>query len=177
MRRTWKSWLLIACMAAIWPSLAKADVTGTILGVVTDPSGAIMQGVKITATNVDTNMVTEATTGVTGEYRMLALPVGRYSVRAATTGFQTFIETNVILTVNEEHRVDITMKVGTATQEVSVTAIAAQIETTNTQLGQVIGEKRSFNSPSTAAATWICSRFNPVWPPPQRATKVPETSP
>ncbi len=134
-------------MAAIWPSLAKADVTGTILGVVTDPSGAIMQGVKITATNVDTNMVTEATTGVTGEYRMLALPVGRYSVRAATTGFQTFIETNVILTVNEEHRVDITMKVGTATQEVSVTAIAAQIETTNTQLGQVIGEKEILQLP------------------------------
>jgi hypothetical protein len=128
-------------MVAIWPSVTKADVTGTILGVVTDSSGAIMQGVQVKATNVGTNMETEATTNATGEYRIMELPVGQYTVRATYSGFQTFVETSVVLTVNEQHRVDIVMQVGTTTQEVSVTANAAQIETTNTQLGQVIAEK------------------------------------
>jgi len=147
MRRTWKSWLLILCIVAIWPSVVKADVTGTILGVVTDSSGAIMQGVQVRATNVDTNMVTEAATNATGEYRMLALPVGRYTVRAKFPGFQTFVETDIILTVNEQHRVDAVLQVGTTTQEVSVVANAAQVETASTQLGQVIAEKQILQLP------------------------------
>ena len=143
----WKSWLLIGCLMAVWPSVVKADVTGTILGVVTDASGAIMQGVHVKATNVDTNAVTEVATNMTGEYRMMALPVGRYTVRVTIAGFQTFVETSVILTVNEQHRVDVALQVGTTTQEISVTANAAQIETTNTQLGQVIGEKEMLELP------------------------------
>src|ERR1019366_635074 len=147
MSRTWKSWLLVGCLMAVWPSVVKADVTGTILGVVTDASGAIMQGVHVKATNVDTNAVTEVATNLTGEYRMMALPVGRYTVRVTIAGFQTFVETGVVLTVNEQHRVDVALQVGTTTQEISVTANAAQIETTNTQLGQVIGEKEMLELP------------------------------
>jgi hypothetical protein len=143
----WKSWLLVGCLVAVWPSVVKADVTGTILGVVTDSSGAIIQGVQVKATNIDTNSVTDAVTTTTGEYRMLALPVGRYTVRATFSGFQTFLETGVTLTVNEERRVDIILQVGSTTQEVSVTANAAQIETTSTQLGQVIDEKEMLQLP------------------------------
>ena len=147
MPQQWKSWLVIASVLILWPSVAKADVTGTILGVVTDSSGAVMAGVRVTAINTGTNAQTEATTNATGEYRILALPAGTYNMQASASGFQTFAEKDVLLTVNEEHRVDITMQVGTTTQEVSVTADAAQIETTNTQLGLVVQDKQMLELP------------------------------
>jgi len=119
-----------------------ADVTGSILGTVTDPSAAVIQGVHVTATNVDTNQITETITDVAGQYRILSLPVGRYQVQATFSGFQTFVATGIDLTVDEQRRVDIVLKVGTAQQEVSVIANALQVETTTTQLGDVIDQKK-----------------------------------
>ena len=147
MLQQWKKWLLIICMVMMAPSLMKADVTGTILGVVTDASGAVMAGVRVVVTNLDTNSETGATSSATGEYRVLALPAGRYMVRAAAAGFETFNIKDVVLTVDEQHRVDIVMQVGATTQEISVTANAAQIETTNTQLGLVIQDKQILQLP------------------------------
>ena len=147
MPQQWKSWILVVCLFILGPSMVKADVTATILGVVADSSGAVMAGVRVSATDIGTNSQTEATSDANGEYRFLALPVGRYTVQATYSGFQTFIEKDVILTVNEQHRVDIVMQVGATTQEVNVTANAAQIETTSTQLGLVIEEKQILQLP------------------------------
>src|SRR5258708_3700713 len=129
------------------PSIAMADVTGMILGMVTDASSAVIQGVRVTATNVDTNLAAEATTESGGQYRILSLPAGRYKVQAAFSGFQTSIETGVVLTVGEQRRVDVVLKVGATQQEVSVSANAVQVETTNTQLGEVIDEKKILELP------------------------------
>jgi len=147
MPQQWKKWLVIICTVMMAPSLMKADVTGTILGVVTDASGAVMAGVRVVVTNMDTNSETGATSSATGEYRILALPAGRYMVRAAAAGFETFSIKDVVLTVDEQHRIDIMMQVGATTQEISVTGNAAQIETTNTQLGLVIQDKQILQLP------------------------------
>ena len=127
---------------AFCPAVLLADVTGSILGVVTDPSAAVIQGVRVVATNLDTNLVTETTSDVAGRYRLLSLPVGNYKVQATFSGFQAFVATGIVLTVDDQRRVDIVLQVGTAQQEVSVAANAVQVETTNTQLGDVIDEKK-----------------------------------
>jgi len=137
----------VAVTIALCPGTLWSDVTGSILGVITDPSSSVIQGVRVTATNVDTNLETEATSDATGQYRILSLPVGRYQVQAVSSGFQTFLVTGLVLTVNEQRRVDIVMKVGTTQQEVSVSANALQVETTNTQLGDVIDEKKIMELP------------------------------
>src|SRR5216684_3199404 len=142
MVRRSRAWFLLPFAAVLLPYVLMADVTGTLLGVVTDPSSAVIQGVRVTATNVDTNLAAEATTDIAGQYRILSLPVGRYQVQAAFSGFQTFIETGIVLTVDEQRRVDIVLRVGATQQEVSVNAAALQVETTNTQLGDVIDEKK-----------------------------------
>jgi hypothetical protein len=129
---------LLAVLAA--PTLF-ADVTGSILGSVTDPSGAVLTNVEVVATNLDTNLSQSTKTDTAGQYRILALPVGKYKVEATLTGFQKFVATGIDLTVNEQHRVDIAMQVGAVQQEVEVTATAVQVESTNTQLGQVVEEK------------------------------------
>ena len=147
MARTSKSllWLLLA--AALLQCFLMADVTGTILGVITDPSSAVVQGVQVKATNVETNQTSETTSDATGQYRILALPIGRYKVEATSPGFQAFVETGVVLSVNEQRRVDIVLRVGATQQEVSVNADAVQVETTNTQLGDVIDEKKILGLP------------------------------
>src|ERR1043166_6892274 len=79
---------------------ARADVTGSILGIVHDTSGAVIAGAKVTATNAGTNQSRATTSDATGEYRLLAMPIGRYTIEAAQPGFQKFITTDVELTVN-----------------------------------------------------------------------------
>ena len=125
MARTSKTWIWLPLAAALLPCFLMADVTGSILGVVTDPSAAVMQGVRVTATNVDTNQSTETTSDAAGQYRILSLPIGRYKVEATFAGFQTFVATGVVLSVNEQRRVDIVLQVGATQQEVSVNANAA----------------------------------------------------
>ncbi|HEY7306032.1 MAG TPA: carboxypeptidase regulatory-like domain-containing protein [Bryobacteraceae bacterium] len=147
MPRSSSSWFLAAVAATFSTGALWADVTGSILGVVTDPSSALVQGVRVTATNVDTNLVTEAVTDSNGEYRILSLPAGPYRVQATFPGFQTFIETGIVLTVNEQRRVDIALRIGAAQQEVSVNASAVQVETANTQLGDVIDQKKILELP------------------------------
>ena len=177
MARTSKSgfWLLLA--AVLLPGFLMADVTGTILGVITDPSGAVVQGVQMKATNVDTNQSSETTSNDTGQYRILALPSGQYKVEASSAGFQTFVVTGVALSVNEQRRVDVVLRVGTTQQEVSVNANALQVETTNTQLGEVIDEKKILGLPLNGRSYIDLFGFKLAWHPPVRVTKVPEPSP
>ncbi|HWB98335.1 MAG TPA: carboxypeptidase-like regulatory domain-containing protein, partial [Bryobacteraceae bacterium] len=82
-----------------------------------------------------------------GQYRFLALPVGRYKVEASAAGFQKFVVTGVTLDVNQQRRIDITLQVGSVEQQVEVSANAVQVETTNTQLGQVIDQKKVLELP------------------------------
>ncbi|MDQ6707815.1 MAG: TonB-dependent receptor, partial [Acidobacteriota bacterium] len=126
---------------------ARADVTGSILGIAHDPTGAVIPGARVVATNLDTNQARATTSDGSGEYRLLALPVGRYRIEASHAGFQKFLTTGIELTVNEQRRVDITLEVGTVEQQIEVTAAALAIETTATQLGQVIGQKKLLGLP------------------------------
>ena len=141
------SCLLVGCVALVAPSVLLADVTGSILGTITDPSTAAVQGVQVTVTNIDTNLSKETTTDVTGKYVIIALPAGRYKLEAAFSGFQKSVETGIVLNVNDKRRVDLVLQVGATQQEVSVTANSVQVETTNTQLGQVIDEKKIMEMP------------------------------
>jgi hypothetical protein len=134
--------LLLLAAGPVW-----ADVTGSILGTVHDPTGAVVGGVAITATNVETNQTRTTTSDGTGGYRILALPVGRYTVTATSAGFQKFVTTEIVLTVNEQRRVDIPLQVGAIEQQVEVTAASVAIETTATQLGQVIEQKKLLGLP------------------------------
>jgi Carboxypeptidase regulatory-like domain len=140
-------WMLFTLLILVLSTRMIADVTGSFLGVVKDPSSAVLPGVQVTATNLDTNLSQETLTDSTGQYRILALPVGRYKIEATLSGFQKFVATGIDLTVNEQHRLDITLQVGSVEQLVEVTSVAPPVETTNTQLGEVIDEKKVLTLP------------------------------
>jgi hypothetical protein len=136
------SLLVIASITGLFVESTFADVTGSILGTVTDTTSAVIVGARITATNQDTNQITETVTNTLGQYRIIALPVGRYTVEAATPGFQTAVQTGIVLAVNDQREVSFTLRVGGTQQQVEVQANPVQVETASTQLGDVIDEKK-----------------------------------
>ena len=139
--------ILVIVATVLTSNLLFADVTGSILGVVRDPAGAVVKGAHVTITNTQTNLSQTATSGDDGSYRFLALPVGTYKLNASVPGFQQFNTTDIVLKVNDELRVDISLKVGSINEQVSIAANAVQVETESTQLGDVIDSKKMLNLP------------------------------
>ena len=126
---------------------SRADVTGSILGVVHDSTQAVVAGAKIVATNTQTNFQKETTSGSDGTYRILALSAGNYKVTVTAPGFQQFITTDIDLKVNDQLHVDVTLQVGSVSEKVEISANAVQVQTESTQLGDVIDSKKMLALP------------------------------
>ena len=118
------------------------EVTATVTGTVTDPSGAAVVGATVTAKSVERGVAYSAVTNDSGLYRISQLPVGNYDLRIEKQGFQTTAYPAFALALNQIGRIDVELKVGQVTQTVEVTGEATQIETTNaTVSGLVNGEQ------------------------------------
>src|SRR5438876_397901 len=115
---------------------------GSIVGLVTDPAGARVAGAQVTATNVSTNQSVQVTTDDTGRYAADLLRIGTYSVSIEKHGFQKAVEPSVEVGVNQVVRVDIALKVGSASESVQVTAAPPLLQTEASSLGTIETERR-----------------------------------
>jgi hypothetical protein len=121
---------------------------GTILGTVTDPSGAVISGAKVTARNTNTGLERVTETSGDGSYSIPELPLGTYGVTISVSGFQTTVTSNVPVDVASERRVDVTLKPGQVSQQVEVTEESrAQVETTSAELGGTLTSETIANIP------------------------------
>jgi Carboxypeptidase regulatory-like domain/TonB-dependent Receptor Plug Domain len=145
MRRTPLLALIVALAIAV-PCVAQTT-TGAISGVVKDGNGDVMPGVTVKATHDATNAVTDAVSNELGIYVLRGLPVGRYTVIAEMAGFQTSRNTDVIVRVNEDVRLDIGLKVGSITETLTVTGNASTVDTTDGTLRTVVDRDRIENLP------------------------------
>jgi len=135
----WPSRLANACLVLLLGAVgAWASVSGTISGVVTDPSGAVVPNAQVTVTEVATGVSQNVQTGTDGVYSFLSLPVGGYQLEVKAGGFETYLRKDITLLTNDKLRFDVVLKVGQVTQHVEVTTSAVHVETANTQLGDVI---------------------------------------
>ncbi|MBI2815538.1 MAG: carboxypeptidase regulatory-like domain-containing protein [Acidobacteria bacterium] len=107
----------------------------TALGTVRDSSGAVVPGTKITARSMETGQSRTTASAADGSYRLPALPVGAYEVRAEQSGFQTSVQTGLTLAVSQEAVVNFSLQVGAVEQSVAVTAEAPLVNTTSGSLG------------------------------------------
>ena len=139
--------LFVLCMSVCGVPILRADVTGSIQGVVRDSSGAVVGGAKIVATNVQTNSKQETVSDSDGAFRILALPAGTYTLTATAPGFRTFTETGVEVKVNDQLHYDVTLNVGSVSEKVEIVANAVQVQTESTQLGDVIDSKKMLALP------------------------------
>jgi hypothetical protein len=142
-----RSSILLILVTLVTSNIVRADVTGSILGVVKDPTQAVIAGARIVATNAETNLSRDTTSASDGSYRILALPAGTYRVTATASGFQQYTSSGIDVKVNDQLKIDILLEVGSVQQEVNVTANAIQVETSNTQLGDVIESKKMLALP------------------------------
>jgi len=119
-------------------AMASAGITGSISGVVTDKSGAVVSGATVTATDTLTGVQTAQKTDAKGFYNLPTLAVGTYDVEVKQVGFKTYRQTGLVIDANSALRVDASLAVGSISEKVEVSTDAAQVETTSTQMGEVI---------------------------------------
>ena len=125
--------LAVTCMGT-----PAQDVAGSIAGHVTDSSGAVISGVEIVATHIETGSTRRAATGSGGDYAFPNLTVGTYDLAATHAGFKKSVRTGVVLHVSEHLGVDLALEVGELAQEISVEAGVEQVRTESGEQGGVI---------------------------------------
>ncbi len=123
------------------PALGQS-VRGTILGTVTDSSGAVLRGAKVTVLQTATGLVRSEVTNGSGEYSIPQLPVGNYTVSVEQANFKKAARTNVELRVDDRLRIDISLSVGQVTDTVAVEETAPVISTDSSTLGNVVDNKK-----------------------------------
>src|SRR3954452_22583331 len=114
---------------------------GSVVGTVTDPSGAALRGANVSLTNTGTGERHQAQSGDGGDYQFLNLVPGKYRVEVEQSGFKKAISENIEVNVSGTARADMTMQLGDVTQNVEVQATAPVLQTDNANLSQVVNSR------------------------------------
>ncbi len=135
--------LLFVSLFAISNRLyAQAGATGTILGTVTDSTGAIISNAVVTVTNTATDAKVRTTSSSSGDYQASSLNPGSYSVSAEMAGFQKSVTSAFTLAVDQKVRVNVVLKPGAVTETVQVMAQALALDTDSSAIGQLVSQKQ-----------------------------------
>lgn len=136
----------ILAMAGAQSSFGQG-ITGSIAGTVTDPSGAPVNGATVTVRETDTDTVRTIKTSDVGSYRMPQLGPGKYSVKVDASGFKSFEQDGIILSIDQVEQIDAHLVVGSDLQTVTVTSAAPVIQTETSSVGLVIDSGTIQNTP------------------------------
>ena len=134
--------LIVLCSVAAW-----GQTTASLRGTITDQSGALVSGAKITLTNTGTGISRDTISGTDGLYLFDRVQVGKYKVTVEKPGFSTFVQDGIILELNQFGRLDASLKIGASTQIVEVTGNVAQVDTTGAVLGKVEDQRMIVDLP------------------------------
>ncbi len=138
--------ILLICLAAIIPAAAQVS-TGSISGVVKDPSGALVVGAQVTVQNDETGVNQNVKTNASGSFLLSNLPPGTYKLTFQQAGFRTFQKTGIPVLVSQNNSNTVVLEVGETTSSVSVQASSAAVDTTSSTLGEVVEEKQVHDLP------------------------------
>jgi hypothetical protein len=112
--------------------------TATITGTVTDSQGALVVGAMVTATEVETSGAKSTVADSAGVFTLPGLPVGSYAVEVTKGGFKQFVQRNIVLTVDQTLKLDITLTVGGVDQTIEVTTAPPLVDTTSAEIGRTV---------------------------------------
>src|SRR5579864_2166994 len=134
---------------------------GRLLGRISDPTGALLAGAKVTLTNEATGVTQTAESNKTGDYQFVQVPVGHYSVQFDQPGFKTALKKGIVVEINEVVTQNMTMQLGETKEVVEVTSEAPLVDTTSTQLGAVVNERAVTQLPLNARDTYQFLQLQP----------------
>src|SRR5262245_4179805 len=139
---------ICACSVLLASLVLHAQITTTtMVGTVSDNSGAVVANAHVTATNTATNLRRTVSTTDQGEYRIEFLPVGEYQVTVEAPGFKKFVRNGVTLEVAQTARIDASLQVGATGETIEVTAAAPLVNTSNPELGRAVENEEIVNLP------------------------------
>ncbi|PYT58794.1 MAG: TonB-dependent receptor [Acidobacteria bacterium] len=142
-------------------SLAHAQASSSITGMVSDPSGAPVLAVQVSARNLETGAARSVTTNENGRYEILSLPVGRYEIKATKPGFEDSLRTGVELALGQEASIDFHLQVGSLNSEIKVTGDAPMITTSTRNISGVVGEQQVKELPLNGRSYDLLLPLNP----------------
>jgi hypothetical protein len=134
--------LMIVLESLLAVPLLAVGPTGTVVGTVSDPSGAVVPGARVTVRNQETNATREALTNGDGDFSVPLLPPAVYQVAVEKEGFRRSLYSDLKLDVDQTARVDFTLQVGKLSEQVVVAETAPLIQTDTSTLGQVIDRRK-----------------------------------
>jgi hypothetical protein len=137
--------LQFAILCAV-PTRAQ-EATATFTGTVKDPSGAVVPATVVTLRNQKTNVTRTKKSSADGSYVFTLVPIGTYELSAEHAGFRKYVQTGIVLNINQNARQDITLEVGATTQVVEISSQVAQVDTAGATLGKVETERRILDLP------------------------------
>jgi Carboxypeptidase regulatory-like domain len=147
MRRTFNSSLVLLLCIFGSSGLHGQSITGTILGQVTDPSGAAIPTSQVTVMNTLTGEIHSMKSNDQGQYVIPHLPIGVYRVESRSPGFKRSVHDGVTVAVNEEARVDLVLEVGQTTESVEVHADSTQVNTYTPEVGELVDARKVADLP------------------------------
>ena len=139
--------LVLVAVTGAFQCAWSQEVTASITGTVTDPSGAAVTGAAVTATSQERGLTYAAVSNDSGLYRIAQLPVGTYSLKVEKSGFALSSYPPFVLTLNQVARVDVVMKVGQTSETVEVSGTAPVLATETTQVDTVMNANTNDNLP------------------------------
>ena len=147
MRTVTRSVLGAVLLTVLGCTGAWAQATAQISGRVTDTTGAFIPGVEVTATQTETAFMRIVVSNETGSYALQNLPIGPYQVMATLPGFQTFVQTGIVLQVGNSPVLNIELEVGQVTQTIEVQASAALVQTRDVGVSSIMENTRLLELP------------------------------
>jgi len=132
----------VVCVVLYVPLASAQTFTATIVGTVHDATGAVVPQAKVVAINTGTNARAEAFSDEQGNFTVWSLPPGPYVLEAEAAGFKKLVRSGIVLQVQQQARLDLTLELGAITESISVTAAASRLESTTSTLGKVVENRR-----------------------------------
>src|SRR5260370_21187291 len=142
-----KNRIALLALFLVIPIFAFSQGFGRIVGTVTDPSGAVMVGANVTATEVGTGQSRSTTTNAEGYYALSSLPPAQYSLAVTAQGFRTYQEKALTLLADQTLTSNARLVVGTANEVVEIKENALQVDTATSTLRQVVEWTRLHEMP------------------------------
>lgn len=143
-------WTCVAVLVTISVLIGGAfaqSVRGSLSGIVTDPTGAVVADANIVAVNVATGVSSATVSTSSGSYQFAELPLGTYKVTVTATGFKTASYSNVVVQVNTTTALNVKLSLGQSTESVTVTAAATGIQTESSDIGGVVTDRQIVQLP------------------------------
>ncbi len=164
-----KFWFTFFSLVSV--ALAQTTGTATVVGTITDNTGAVVPGAAINIVNNETQFVYNGETNTEGGYYVPNLNPGTYRLTIQAQGFKRYVREGVILRTSEQPRIDVQLEVGSVTESINVAASAPLLETETTSTGQVLEGETIVKIPGTAEVRLSHSALSALHFEYQRATR------